>query len=147
MSRLDSLKVKTLQKFTLMKLFHFFSLFFIFFNAHAQFDWGDRNWRKKTIGFACSITGEQTLPVAKMRDMVFDQQDYGWLKKQLFSQRPAYQFLGSVHIGKTSKEKSAYADTGRTDKNCRDQTVSRTSPCVCRLYILGPGASGGIIRY
>ena len=70
----------------------------------AQFDWDSKNWNKESLGFGCSVGGEMTKPVLTMTGLFMDKR-FDKIRKLLYSELPADQFLATYTLEKLGSKK------------------------------------------
>lgn len=89
--------------------FHVF-LLLISLTANAQFDWDNKSWDKKSLGFGCSVDGRPTKPVTNITEP-FINKDFEKIRITLHSKNPADQFLAVFLLEQLSKKKELQLTT------------------------------------
>jgi hypothetical protein len=63
-------------------------------NSFGQYDWNSKNWDKKSLGFACSYSGQPTVPVTRMTQLLA-QKRIKEIREALNSKLTADQYLAT----------------------------------------------------
>ena len=74
--------------------------------SYAQFDFDDKDWEKKTIGFGCGAGGSMTDLTVEFH-FLFSTKDFDAIKKKLESKIPGEKFLASFTLEKLKKKKES----------------------------------------
>ncbi|MBX2897928.1 MAG: hypothetical protein KF763_20970 [Cyclobacteriaceae bacterium] len=76
----------------------------ISFDSLAQHNWDSKDWNKESLGFGCSVDGQQTKPVLKMTGYLADRK-FEKIREALNSDLPADQFLATYLMEKLRDKK------------------------------------------
>ena len=72
--------------------------------SNAQFNFDDKDWEKKTIGFGCGFGGRMTDLTVDFH-FLFSTKDFEGIKEKLESEIPGEKFLASFTLEKLEKKK------------------------------------------
>jgi hypothetical protein len=98
-----------------MKIFSIIVLTLITVTVKGQFDWNSKTWDNESLGFGCSVGGEMTRPVARASKLLLNGR-FDDVKKLLYSDLPADQFLGVILVERLSKEKELKLNNDETKR-------------------------------